>query len=129
MGLFITLTELLGRLTVLTPLLERYLGGSRTAGADSLDQMQQSIAELSTAQAEVSAALESGLRDQQMRLARLEDFVARISNRLADISNDREKLEADFRKLNGLLRIVLAVGLAFLVAILVAISLLIFRVR
>jgi septal ring factor EnvC (AmiA/AmiB activator) len=129
MGLFITLTELLGRLTVLTPLLERYLGGSRTAGADSLDQMQQSIAELRTAQAEVSAALESGLRDQQMRLARLEDFVARISNRLADISNDREKLEADFRKLNGLLRIVLAVGLAFLVAILVAISLLIFRVR
>ena len=129
MGLFITLTELLGRLAVLTPLIERYVGGNRSAGAHSLDQLEQSIAELSTVQAEGSATLESSLKDQQIRLARLEDSSARISNRLADISNDWEKLEADFRKLGGQLRIVLAVGLALLVAILVAIALLIFRAR
>ena len=129
MGLFITLTELLGRLAVLTPLLERYVGANRTAGAHSLDELQQSIAELSTVQAEGSATLESSLKDQQIRLARLEDSSARISNRLADISNDWGKLEADFRKLSGQLRIVLAVGLALLVAILIAIALLVFRVR
>jgi hypothetical protein len=48
---------------------------------------------------------------------------------LADISNDWGKLEADFRKLSGQLRIVLVVGLALLVAILIAIALLVFRVR
>jgi septal ring factor EnvC (AmiA/AmiB activator) len=129
MGLFITLTELLGRLAVLMPLLERYVGTNRTAGAHSLDELQQSIAELSTVQAEGSATLESSLKDQQIRLARLEDSSARISNRLADISNDWGKLEADFRKLSGQLRIVLVVGLALLVAILIAIALLVFRVR
>jgi septal ring factor EnvC (AmiA/AmiB activator) len=129
MGLFITLTELLGRLAVLTPLIERYVGGNRGAGAHSLDQLEQSITELSTVQAEGSATLESSLKDQQIRLARLEESAARISNRLADISNDWEKLEADFRKVSGQLRIVLVVGLALLVAILVAIALLIFRVR
>jgi septal ring factor EnvC (AmiA/AmiB activator) len=129
MGLFITLTELLGRLAVLTPLVERYVGANRTVGAHSLDELQQSIAELGTVQAEGSATLESSLKDQQIRLARLEDSSARISNRLADISNDWEKLEADVRKLSGQLRIVLAVGLALLVAILAAIALLIFRVR
>jgi septal ring factor EnvC (AmiA/AmiB activator) len=129
MGLFITLTELLGRLAVLTPLLERYIGANRTTGAHSLDQLQQSIAELSSVQAEGSATVENSLKDQQIRLARLEDSSARISNRLADISNDWEKMEADVRKLSGQLRIVLAVGLALLVAILTAIALLIFRVR
>jgi septal ring factor EnvC (AmiA/AmiB activator) len=129
MGLFITLTELLGRLAVLTPLIERYVGGNRGTGAHSLDQLEQSITELSTVQAEGSATLESSLKDQQIRLARLEESAARISNRLADISNDWEKLEADFRKVSGQLRIVLAVGLALLVAILVAIALLILRIR
>jgi septal ring factor EnvC (AmiA/AmiB activator) len=129
MGLFITLTELLGRLAVLMPLVERYVGANRTVGAQSLDEVQQSIAELNTVQAEGSAMLQSNLKDQQIRLARLEDSSARISNRLADISNDWEKLETDVRKLSGQLRIVLAVGLALLLAILAAIALLIFRVR
>jgi len=62
MGLLITFTELLGRLAVLTPLLERYVGANRTIGAQSLDELQQSIAELSTVQAEGSATLESSLK-------------------------------------------------------------------
>lgn len=126
MGLFITLTELLGRLTVLTPLLERYMGSNRGAAAD---HMQRSVADLSTAQSELTTTVASSLKDQQIRLARLEELAARVANRLAELMNDREKLEADFRKINGLLRMVLALCLALLVAVVAAIGLLLFRLR
>lgn len=126
MGVFITLTELLGRLTVLTPLVERYLGGGRAVAAE---HMQRSVADLSTAQSELTTSLESGLRDQQIRLAKLEDSTARVANRLAELVNDREKLEADFAKLNRLMRFVLTICLALLVAVLLGIGLLVFRPR
>ncbi len=126
MGLFIKLTELLGRLTVLTPLLERYMGSSRGAATEHI---QRSVADLSLAQSELTSTVASSLKDQQIHLARLEELAARVANRLAELMNDREKLEADFRRLNGLLRMVLALCLALLVAVLAAIGLMVFKLR
>lgn len=126
MGLFIKLTELLGRLTVLTPLLERYMGSGRGAASEHI---QRSVADLSTAQSELTTSLESGLKDQQIRLVKLEELAARVANRLAELVNDREKLETEFARLNRLLRLVLTVSLVLLAAVLVAIGLLVFKLK
>jgi chromosome segregation ATPase len=127
MGLLVTLTELLGRLTVLTPLLERYLAGNRNAAGTQ--HLQESLSNLNSAQTELSSTLQSNLEGQQTRLAKIEETVARVANRLAELVNDRDRLEVEFHKVKSLLRLVLAVSLVSMAAALAAIALLILRIR
>jgi hypothetical protein len=121
------LTELLGRLTVLTPLLERYLAGNRNAAGTQ--HLQESLSNLNAAQSELNSTLQSSLKDQQTRLAKLEETVARVANRLAEMVNDRDRLEVEFHKVKSLLRLVLVVSLVSMAAALAAIALLILRIR
>jgi chromosome segregation ATPase len=128
MGLLVTLTELLGRLTIVTPLLERYLSGNRAAaGTQSLEDVRQSVTELSAAQSGLNASLETHMKEQQARMARIEDTAARVANRLAEMSNQRDTAEEEVRKLRGLLRATLTVVVVFFVVVLAAVTFLIFR--
>lgn len=128
MGLLVTLTELLGRLTILTPLLERYLSGNRAAASGkSMEEVRQAVTELNAAQSGLNSSLESRLKEQQARLARIEDTVARVANRLAEMANQRDTSEVEIRKLRGLMRTTLTVVLAFCVVLLAALGFLVLR--
>src|ERR1700719_1809255 len=119
MGLLVTLTELIGRLTILTPLLERYLRGNRAAaGVQSLEDMRQAVTDLNSAQSGLSTSVESYMKEQQARMARIEDTATRVANRLAEMSNQREMTEEEIRKLRGLLRLTLTVALVLGVVVL-----------
>jgi hypothetical protein len=67
------------------------------------------------------------MKEQQARMARIEDTAARVANRLAEMSNQRETTEEEIRKLRGLLRLTLTVVLVFVVAVLAAVGFLVFR--
>ena len=123
MGLLVTLTELLGRLTVVTPLLEHFLRNRADSGAP----LQKSFSELQASHQELGNTLEAGLREQHSRLSRLEDSVARAVNRLAEMSNEREKQDAEMRKVQGTLRAILGVATAVFLAALLILGLLVFR--
>jgi len=128
MGLLVTLTELIGRLTIVTPLLERYLGGNRAAaGVQSLEDVRQAVTDLNSAQSGLNTSLETYMKEQQARMARIEDTASRVANRLAEMSNQRETTEEEIRKLRGLLRLTLTVVLVFVVVVLGAVGFLIFR--
>jgi len=128
MGLLVTLTELIGRLTIVTPLLERYLGGNRAAaGVQSLEDVRQAVTNLNSAQSGLNTSLETYMKEQQARMARIEDTASRVANRLAEMSNQRETTEEEIRKLRGLLRLTLTVVLVFVVVVLGAVGFLIFR--
>jgi len=128
MGLLVTLTELIGRLTIVTPLLERYLGGNRAAaGVQSLEEVRQAVTDLNSAQSGLNTSLETYMKEQQARMARIEDTASRVANRLAEMSNQRETTEEEIRKLRGLLRLTLTVVLVFVVVVLGAVGFLIFR--
>lgn len=126
MGLLVQLAELLGRLSLLTPLLERYLRSNRSENP-AIAPLQESIAELSTAHADLGSSLRDALKEQHLRLARLEDSVARMTNRLAELSTDREKLDTGLAQVKKLLKISLAVGLSILVVSLIAVALILVR--
>lgn len=126
MGLLVQLAELLGRLSLLTPLLERYLRSNRSEGA-GIAPLRESIAELGAAHAELGGSLQDALKEQHLRLARLDDSVARMTNRLAELSTDREKLEAGITQVKRLLRVSLAVGLSVFVVLLIAVALILVR--
>ena len=66
-------------------------------------------------------------REQQARMARIEDTATRVANRLAEMSNQRETTEEEIRKLRGLLRLTLTVVLVLGVVVLGAVGFLIFR--
>jgi len=128
MGLLVTLTELIGRLTIVTPLLERYLGGNRAAaGVQSLEDVRQAVTDLNSAQSGLNTSLETYMKEQQARMARIEDTASRVANRLAEMSNQRETTEEEIRKLRGLLRLTLTLVLVFVVVVLGAVGFLIFR--
>ena len=130
MGLLVTLTELLGRLTILTPLLERYVSSNRaTAGAQSLDHMEKTVTQLRSAHEETSASLQSGVKDLQERQARIEETLAGIANRLTEMAREGERADEELKKVKGWLRLVLGVGLVVMVAVLVAVGLVLFRMR
>ena len=127
MGLLVTLTELLRRLTILTPLLERYVSGHRAAtSAQSLENMEQTVTELRTAHIEASSTLQSALRELHDRQGKVEDTLDRVASRLTEMSNHRED---EFKQLNKWMKAVAGVGLALLVAVLAAIGLLLSRMR